>query len=119
MAIFAGGEIEAYVGPTELGAADALEQVIVDFIGGARRTLDIAVQELDSEPIAQAVLDARFRGVSVRMVVEQDYLLTGRLPEIRPRPGEDEAAARRRVQWEGETGSRSLEVNRRILAALL
>jgi hypothetical protein len=33
--------------------------VIVDFIRGARSFLDIAVQELDSEPIAQAILDAR------------------------------------------------------------
>jgi phosphatidylserine/phosphatidylglycerophosphate/cardiolipin synthase-like enzyme len=119
MAIFAGGKIEAYVGPDELGAADALESVIVDFIAGARRTLDIAVQELDSEPIAQAILDARFRGVSVRMVMEQDYLLTGKVPVIAPRPGEDEAAARRRVQWEAEIGDRGLEPNRRILAALL
>lgn len=119
MAIFAAGKIEAYVGPSELGAADALEDVIVRFIAGARRTLDIAVQELDSEPIAQAILDARFRGVSVRMVMEQDYLLTGKVPPIKLRPGEDETAARRRVQWEAETGGRSLEPNRRILAALL
>jgi hypothetical protein len=59
MASFADGKIEAFIGPTELGAADNLEQVIVDFIAGARTSLDIAVQELDSEPIAQAILDAR------------------------------------------------------------
>ena len=49
----------------ELGAPDDLEQVIVDFIGGAKQSLDIAVQEIDSEPIAQAILDARWRGVAV------------------------------------------------------
>ena len=65
MAAFANGKIEAYVGPQELGAADSLEAVIVDFLNGARSSLDIAVQELDSEPIAQAILDARWRGVSV------------------------------------------------------
>ena len=65
MAVFADGKIEAYVGPQELGGADNLEQVIVDFIAGARRSLDIAVQELDSEPIAQAILDARWRGIDV------------------------------------------------------
>jgi phosphatidylserine/phosphatidylglycerophosphate/cardiolipin synthase-like enzyme len=119
MAIFADGRIEAYVGPSELGATDEIESVIVDFIAGARKTLDIAVQELDSEPIAQAILDARFRGVSVRMVTEQDYLLTAKVPAIRLRPGEDEVTARRRVQWEAEAGGRSLEPNRRILAALL
>ncbi|MFD1934843.1 MULTISPECIES: phospholipase D-like domain-containing protein [Nonomuraea] len=119
MTMFADGKIEAFVGPAELGAADNLEQVIIDFIDGAQRFLDIAVQELDSEPIAQAVLNARFRGVNVRMVLEQDYLVTGKLPKITPRAGEDELAARRRVQWGEETGSRSLEPNRRILAALL
>ncbi|MGV9302527.1 MULTISPECIES: phospholipase D-like domain-containing protein [unclassified Nonomuraea] len=119
MTMFAGGKIEAFVGPTELGAADDLEHVIIDFIDGAQRSLDIAVQELDSEPIAQAVLDARFRGVDVRMVLEQDYLVSAKLPKIIPRAGEDEAAARRRVQWGEETGARSLEPNRKILAALL
>ena len=102
MAAFAGGKIEAFVGPSELGAADQLERVIVDFIAGAEHSLDIAVQELDSEPIAQAILDARFRGVSVRMVLEQDYLLAARVPTVRARQGEDEATARRRTQWEGE-----------------
>ncbi|WP_422769325.1 phospholipase D-like domain-containing protein [Plantactinospora sp. WMMC1484] len=119
MATFAGRKIEAYVGPRELGAADDLEQVVVDFIGGARKSLDIAVQELDSEPIAQAILDARFRGVDVRMVLEQDYLRTAKLPRVAARPGEPEADARRRAQWEPEAGSRSLEPNRRIVAALL
>ncbi|SNS43463.1 Phosphatidylserine/phosphatidylglycerophosphate/cardiolipin synthase [Streptosporangium subroseum] len=119
MAAFAGNKIEAFVGPTELGAADNLEGVIVDFIGGAQHSLDIAVQELDSEPIAQAILDARFRGVSVRIVLEQDYLLTAKLPVVTVHAGEDEVAARRRVQWGAEPGTRSLEANRRILAALL
>ncbi|MFI6290862.1 phosphatidylserine/phosphatidylglycerophosphate/cardiolipin synthase family protein [Nonomuraea sp. NPDC050790] len=119
MTVFAGGKIEAFVGPTELGAADDLEQVIIDFIGGAKRYLDIAVQELDSEPIAQAILDARFRGVDVRMVLEQDYLISAKLPSVTPKAGEDEAAARHRVQWGQESGAKSLEPNRKILAALL
>ena len=70
MATFAEGKIEAYAGPSELGAPDDLEQVIVKFIAGATTSLDIAVQELDSKPIAQAILDARWRGVRVRMVLE-------------------------------------------------
>jgi hypothetical protein len=36
MASFAGSKIQAYVGPPELGAADDLEQVIIEFIGGAK-----------------------------------------------------------------------------------
>jgi phosphatidylserine/phosphatidylglycerophosphate/cardiolipin synthase-like enzyme len=119
MAAFANGKIEAYVGPTELGAADSLEEVVVSFIAGAKKSLDIAVQELDNEVIAQAIVDARFRGVSVRMVVEQDYLLSPKLPPVRKRSGEDEQAARRRVSRQDEPGERSLEPNRRIFATLL
>jgi phosphatidylserine/phosphatidylglycerophosphate/cardiolipin synthase-like enzyme len=121
MASFAGGKIQAYIGPPELGAADDLEQVIVDFIAGAKTRLDIAIQELDSRPIAQAILDARWRGVKVTVFLEQDYLrsdLAGnplKLPT--PRAGETPEEALRRVQW--HTDETDLAVNREILAALL
>ena len=39
MATFAGGKIECFAGPTELGASDNLEEVIIEFIGGSRKTL--------------------------------------------------------------------------------
>ncbi len=68
------GSIEMYMGPRALGAQDDLEQVIVDFIGRARNTLDVAVQELESRPIAEAIIAARRRGVSVRVVLEGAYL---------------------------------------------
>jgi len=120
MATFADGKIEAYVGPKELKASDDLERVIVDFIAGARSSLDIAVQELDSEPIAQAILDARWRGVDIDLFLEQDYLRTP-LPKKPPAPtptlGETVAKALYRVQWEDD--ATSLAGNRRILAALL
>jgi phosphatidylserine/phosphatidylglycerophosphate/cardiolipin synthase-like enzyme len=120
MADFAGGKIEVYVGPRELGAADDLEAVICDFIAGARETLDIAIQELDSELIAQAILDARWRGVDVQMFVEQDYLRTERKKgpiAVTTVGGETEAQARARIQW-GEDDD-ELGPNRRILTALL
>jgi phosphatidylserine/phosphatidylglycerophosphate/cardiolipin synthase-like enzyme len=119
MAVFAQGAIEGCVGPVELGAKDNLEEVIVDFIAGAEHSLDIAVQELDNPVIAEAILDARFRGVSVRMVVEQDYLLSAKLPTVTPRAGEDAAAAQRRVQFELRKGDTGLEENRTLFAALL
>jgi phosphatidylserine/phosphatidylglycerophosphate/cardiolipin synthase-like enzyme len=117
MATFADGKIEAYVGPRELNGKDDLEQVIVDFIAGAKKSLDIAIQELDSEPIAQAVLDARYRGVDVDMALEQDYLMDERLPKPRQRAGESAEEALRRTQW--ELGDSGLDPNRRILTALL
>jgi phosphatidylserine/phosphatidylglycerophosphate/cardiolipin synthase-like enzyme len=120
MAVFADGRIEVYVGPRELGGADDLEDAIVTFISGARESLDIAVQELDSEPIAQAVLDARWRGVDVDLFLEQDYLRS-ELPRVpvapTPRAGETAADALRRVQWLEDTSE--LTENRRILSALL
>jgi phosphatidylserine/phosphatidylglycerophosphate/cardiolipin synthase-like enzyme len=121
MATFADGKIEAFVGPIELGAADNLEAVIVDFIAGAKSSLDIAVQELDSEPIAQAILNARWRGVAVDLFLEQDYLrsdLKGSPPDLpEPKPGETPEQALFRTQWlEDRT---ELAENRRILAALL
>lgn len=121
MTVFASGKIEAYVGPVELGAADDLEAVIADFIAGARTSLAVAVQELDNAVIAQALLDASWRGVRVELFLEQDYLrspLAGSPPRPPvPRPGETPEEALRRVQWgEDET---ELAENRRILAALL
>jgi phosphatidylserine/phosphatidylglycerophosphate/cardiolipin synthase-like enzyme len=121
MTAFAGGKIQAYLGPTELGAPDDLESVIIDFLNGAKKSLDIAVQEIDNPKIAQAILDARWRGVDVEMFLEQEYLrspLQGQPPKLpKPQGGETQADALLRVQWQAdETG---LAENRRILAALL
>ncbi|MCD8519804.1 MAG: phospholipase D-like domain-containing protein [Alphaproteobacteria bacterium] len=69
------GNIEVFMGPHTLGAPDNLEQAIVSFIDDARKTLDIAIQELESQSIAEAIVRARQRGVRVRMVLELDYLM--------------------------------------------
>ncbi len=119
MAKFAGGKIEAFAGPYELGASDNLETVIIDFIDGAKRTLFIAVQELDSEPIAQAILDAKWRGIAVRMIVEQDYLASDKIPKASLKQGETPAEAVKRVQWEEYRRPATAKTNRDILAALL
>jgi phosphatidylserine/phosphatidylglycerophosphate/cardiolipin synthase-like enzyme len=121
MTTFAEGKIEAYLGPTELGSPDDLESVLVDFIRGARTSLDVAVQEVDSPRIAQALVDARWRGVDVVVFMEQDYLrsnLAGRPPALpRPRDGETPEEALHRVQWVEDTTE--LAENRRILSAML
>ncbi len=69
------GRITVFMGPSSVGAPDDLERAIVDFIDGARLTLDIAVQELESEPIAAAIIRARQRDVRIRVVLEGDYLI--------------------------------------------
>jgi phosphatidylserine/phosphatidylglycerophosphate/cardiolipin synthase-like enzyme len=74
MATFAGGAIDCFCGPAELGAPDDLEAEIVAFIGATERTLDIAVQELDSFAIAEAVIRKRLDGASVRVLLNRSYL---------------------------------------------
>ena len=121
MTAFANGKIEAYLGPTELGAPDDLETVIVEFIKQSKSSLDIAVQELDNPKIAQAIVDASWRGVDVDLFLEQDYLrspLHGQPPALpKTRPGETPEQALHRAQW-GEDQTELAE-NRRILAGLL
>ena len=78
MALDVGG-IALFMGPQSLGASDDLERVIIDFIGSVDDTLDIAVQELESKAITEAILAARGRKVRVRIVLERDYL-TERTP---------------------------------------
>ena len=83
MAIRLGG-IELYAGPPVLGGPDDLDAVIRDFIDGAKQSVLIAVQELDSRSIAQAVLAAAARPkvpvtatktkVRVQVILEGSYL---------------------------------------------
>lgn len=123
MPFFADGKIEAYVGPQELGAADNLEQRIVEFIDGAEHRLDIAVQELDSREIAKAIIRARWRKVVVNIILEQDYLRDKQVPrdEVVVMEGETEADAIERIQWTepATTPDGVFRDNRIILAALL
>lgn len=72
------GSVSLYMGPHTLGAPDNLEDAIVGFIDEAKETLDVAVQEMESEPIARAFVRAKQRGVTIRMVLEGDYLIAAR-----------------------------------------
>lgn len=69
------GGIELFMGPTVLGGPDDLDAVVRQFIAGARKQLLIAVQELDSRPIAEAVVAAKAAKVAVQVILEGDYLL--------------------------------------------
>ena len=74
MATFAGGAIDCFCGPDDLGGPDDLEAAIVAFIGATEKSLDIAVQELDSFAIAEAVIRKRLDGASVRILLNRSYL---------------------------------------------
>jgi phosphatidylserine/phosphatidylglycerophosphate/cardiolipin synthase-like enzyme len=69
------GGIELFMGPASLGAPDDLDAVVRQFIGGAKRSLFIAVQELDSRPIAEAILAAKAAKLQVKLILEGDYLI--------------------------------------------
>jgi phosphatidylserine/phosphatidylglycerophosphate/cardiolipin synthase-like enzyme len=79
MGVSAGG-LELYTGPKLLGATDDLDAVIREFVDGAWHTLDVAVQEIDSRSIAEAIIAARARGVRVRLILEGDYLVESEPP---------------------------------------
>jgi phosphatidylserine/phosphatidylglycerophosphate/cardiolipin synthase-like enzyme len=70
------GNITIHMGPKQTGGPDDLQKAIIDFIKGAKRKLDIAVQELDNKEIAKAIIERRQKGVQVRIVKEMDYLRT-------------------------------------------
>lgn len=117
---FAQGKIEAYCGPRELGAPDDLESVIINFINEAEDSLKIAVQELDSVAIAQAIINARWRGIKIQMYVEQDYLLASNntLKQTMADVPEDDEDIRQDRQWM-EHADNELATNRKIFASLL
>jgi len=76
------GDIALHLGPQEQGGADSLLKPIVDFINSAKRrqNLMIAVQEIDNQDIAEAIIRARLKGVNVDLVIEQSYLLGKKKP---------------------------------------
>jgi len=90
------GNVELYMGPQQLGGPDDLRQAVVGFINGAKKRLDIAVQELDSWDIAKAIIAARQRKVTVRLVLELDYLRSGK-PQIDPLKPGGELEANRQI----------------------
>jgi phosphatidylserine/phosphatidylglycerophosphate/cardiolipin synthase-like enzyme len=81
------GKVEIYAGPDAVGAPDNLKSVIVNFIKGAKKSLDIAVQEVDNQKIAKEIIAAKTRKVRVRMIIEHDYL-RAKKPSKKPwKPG--------------------------------
>jgi phosphatidylserine/phosphatidylglycerophosphate/cardiolipin synthase-like enzyme len=52
---------------------DNLERVLIDNVTKAKVSLDIAVQELRLPNISKAIVDAKLRGVNVRLILENNY----------------------------------------------
>ncbi|MGB7415529.1 MAG: phospholipase D-like domain-containing protein, partial [Thermosynechococcaceae cyanobacterium] len=52
---------------------DDLEQVIVEQMRSARSSIDVAVQELRSPKIAQALRERKHSGIRVRLILENTY----------------------------------------------
>ena len=83
------GSLKLYMGPHTLGAPDDLGATIIDFIDSAHERLFIAVQELESRPIAEAILRAKQRGVSVYLILEGHYLTVDKPSDDPWMPGGD------------------------------
>jgi phosphatidylserine/phosphatidylglycerophosphate/cardiolipin synthase-like enzyme len=83
------GNIAVHLGPKEQGGDDSLVDAIIGFINQAKRRqkLMIAVQEVDHPPIADAIVQARVRGATVDVVLEQDYLRNSKMPADPTVPG--------------------------------
>ena len=83
MPVTVGDDIKFYLGPHSVAPGlDNLEDAIVDFIDGAEKRLDVAVQELENRRIAEALIRAEIeRKVRVRLVLEADYLGAKRRPK--------------------------------------
>ena len=80
------------------------------------------MQELDSRAIAQAILDARWRGVDVDIFLEQDYLRTTLAGQAAELPDAEERRRPPRRRCAGSSGARTTPTSPRtgeILAALL
>ncbi len=62
---------DPYRNKTRLG--DNIEQVIIDAIKRAKRSVDVAVQEFRLPGIAKAMIEKRNQGVRVRLIIENTY----------------------------------------------
>lgn len=59
---------------TEATRAETIMQGLIAVINQAQRSLDVAVYELNLDPVGDALLAARKRGVTVRLVTDSDSL---------------------------------------------
>lgn len=70
-----------------LGPSPAMEKAVLAFIGSAQKTLDVCLYDLDLPDVARALLDAKRKGVKVRVILADDnaekaYAISGHLKEM-------------------------------------
>ncbi len=61
-----GSIVKSYFSPTD----DARDHAVLPLLASAKKTVDIAMFYFTSQPIAEAILAAKARGVTVRMVLD-------------------------------------------------
>ena len=107
--------------PEGEGAPDDLEQVIVDFIDGAEDELQVAVQELDNEDIARALVRGQAGARRRRQGVPGAGLPARGMDHRRPGPAADAGRDRRAGDRAAGAGRRRAAAGRepRLLGALL
>ncbi len=66
------------------------ETIVAAALGQAQQTIDLAVFELNSRPIADALIAAHDRGVTIRLVTDDDHGLDVSLYEAYLAAGEDD-----------------------------
>ena len=70
-----------------LGPSPTMEKAVVSFIDSATQTLDVCLYDLDLPAFAQALLEARKRGVNVRVILAEEnaakaYAVADQLKEM-------------------------------------
>ena len=66
--VYAGDPISAKAHP------NSIDKKLVQKLSSAKTSIDAALHEIDSEPIANGIIDAHQRGVKVRILTETDYM---------------------------------------------
>ena len=75
---------QVYNGDTKVAKNNPrnIDKILVQKLNTARRTIDAALHELDSEVITGALVNAHKRGVKVRVVTETDYMNEDSIEQI-------------------------------------
>jgi len=69
--------------PPEEERGEGLDSIIAETISQAEVSVDIAVFELDSEPIVEALIGLEEQGIPVRVVVDTDYIEESSIRRLR------------------------------------